>query len=129
MPALLTSRREDAILPCILKPYNNANLPKEQLFDEFLSKHCELGELAFKKLKGRWKILREPMKVSVGFIPKVIVTCCILHNILESRGMEYLKDFEEVFLYDTPPFSENVGLPKGEIIRDCMKNYIFTQFA
>ncbi|XP_055842919.1 uncharacterized protein LOC129909836 isoform X2 [Episyrphus balteatus] len=135
VPAYLISRREDAVHSCLMKPYAKVNTPEQEMFNDYLSKSTSVSEQTFKKLKGRWKILQEPLKVTVKLIPKVIKTCCILHNILEMKGMQYDSDCDdedsdaEKFVYTEPQDVEEDSSDSGEVIRDHLKNFICSQLT
>lgn len=70
----------------IMKGYVGRNLtPIQESFNVYHSSARMCVEIAFGRLKSRWRILKKRMDVDFKFSPEVITTCCILHNICE-RG-------------------------------------------
>ncbi|XP_055911560.1 uncharacterized protein LOC129945718 [Eupeodes corollae] len=134
VPAYLVSRRPDATQWWLMKPFSEVSTPEQELFNDFMSKSSVVAEQTYRKLKGRWKILQDPMNISVSFITTLITTCCILHNILEMKGLDYdysLSDsleYEEV-LYCGPMDESEESCPTGDAIRDHLTSYICAQFT
>ena len=46
------------------------------------------NECAFRKLKGRWRILQHPMGIPVDKLPNVVYACFVLHNFWEAQKSE-----------------------------------------
>ncbi|XP_067950454.1 uncharacterized protein [Watersipora subatra] len=68
----------------IIKGFTGANLsPEKESFNVYHSKARMWVEIAFGRLKARWRMLQKCIDVKYKLVPKLITTCCILHNILE----------------------------------------------
>ena len=75
-------------IPWLVKPYQNLpNLEWSNIrFNTILSKARVVVERAFGILKGRWRCLRKELEVDTNNVPKIVVACCILHNICIMMG-------------------------------------------
>lgn len=70
----------------IIKGYVGRNLTAEQeSFNVYHSKARMCVEIAFGRLKARWRILRKRIDANFEISPKIITTCCMLHNFVEKR--------------------------------------------
>ena len=70
----------------IIKGYVGRNLtPEQESFNVYHSKARVCVEIAFGRLKARWRILRKRIDVNYQMAPKIVTACCILHNFLETR--------------------------------------------
>ena len=68
----------------IIKGYVGRSLtPEEESFNVYLSKARMCVEIAFGRLKSRWRILKKRMGLNYEMAPKVITTCWTLHKIVE----------------------------------------------
>ncbi|XP_061475068.1 uncharacterized protein LOC133380896 isoform X2 [Rhineura floridana] len=83
------------LLPWLMAPYSGHLDTVKQLFNDTLS-HCRMVvEYAFERLRGRWRCLLSRLDVRERYAPRVIVACCILHNICESKGEPLQEGWEE----------------------------------
>ena len=84
------------LLPSLIKPFpDNVNLASAQRrLNQKLTSASSIGERAFGVLKGRWRILLNRLDCRFANAPKVILSCCILHNICQEAGDEF--DDEEL---------------------------------
>ncbi|XP_032064807.1 protein ANTAGONIST OF LIKE HETEROCHROMATIN PROTEIN 1-like [Thamnophis elegans] len=84
------------LLPWLMTPYSGQLDSRKQLFNNRLG-HCRtvVGQ-AFERLRGRWRCLLSRLDVRERYAPRVIVACCILHNICESKGEPLQEGWEEV---------------------------------
>ena len=75
-------------IPWLVKPYQNLpNLEWSNIrFNTILSKARVVVERAFGILKGRWRCLRKELEVDTNNVSKIVVACCILHNICIMMG-------------------------------------------
>lgn len=68
----------------IMKGFVGNNLTETQdNFNVYLSSARMCVEIAFGKLKSRWRILRKRCDLDVVSAPRIITACCILHNMCE----------------------------------------------
>lgn len=68
----------------IMKGYVGRNLtPAQESFNVYHSSARMCVEIAFGRLKSRWRVLKKRLDISHTFAPQLITTCCILHNICE----------------------------------------------
>ncbi|XP_048366488.1 uncharacterized protein LOC125440671 [Sphaerodactylus townsendi] len=90
--------------PWLMKPYPNAGSSgPRQHFNAVLSKCRMAVTYAFERLKGRWRCLLKRLDVAEKNVPLVIVACCILHNICESRNEAMQDGWEEGLDYTDLP--------------------------
>ncbi|XP_044278626.1 protein ANTAGONIST OF LIKE HETEROCHROMATIN PROTEIN 1-like [Varanus komodoensis] len=93
--------------PWLLAPFHSPKTSKEKNFNYYHSRARLQAERAFERLKSRWCSLHSLLDVEDDLIADVIVVCCVLHNICESRG--------DVLLQDNPhlpgPGAESDALP------------------
>ena len=54
--------------------------PEQESFNAYLSSARTTVEIAFGRLKSRWRVLMKLGVFHFSFTPKVIATCCALHN-------------------------------------------------
>ena len=89
-------------------------------------------ELAFGRLKARWRRLLKRNDMLMTNVPtNVIAACCTLHNICEIHGDEFndewMQECESNAEDGTQPNSSNVtstsSCPDGEEIREILINY------
>lgn len=70
-------------------PHTAAITPQEESFNFYLSAARTSVEIAFGRLKARWRVLLKRSDFHYTFTPFVAVTCCALHNFCE-REQEIL---------------------------------------
>lgn len=69
----------------LLRGYSGSNLtPLEDSFNVHLNSGRVAVEIAFGRLKARWRCLLKRIDVHYSFVPEVVAACCTLHNIVES---------------------------------------------
>ena len=92
--------------PQIIKGFTGRNLTAEQeSYNVYHSKARMCVEIAFGRLKSRWRILRKRIDAKYGIVPKLITTCCILHNFVENRKVQ-VPAHRSVQLANEPPERE-----------------------
>lgn len=68
----------------IVKGYTGTGLsPEHDSFNVYHSKARMCVEIAFGRLKARWRMLRKRIDIDYHMVPKLITTCCMLHNFVE----------------------------------------------
>ena len=74
------------ISPYIMKGFTGRNLTaKQESFNAYLSSARMCVEIAFGRLKSRWRVLCKKNDLHIMSVPKLITTCCALHNFCEKR--------------------------------------------
>ncbi|XP_061441727.1 uncharacterized protein LOC133364856 isoform X2 [Rhineura floridana] len=89
--------------PWLMKPYPSASSGPREHFNLLLSKCRVAVTYAFERLKGRWRCLLKRLDVAEKNVPLVIIACCILHNICESRNEAMQEGWEEGMDYADLP--------------------------
>ena len=68
----------------IMKGFVGTNLnPADDSFNVYLSSARMCVEIAFGRLKSRWRMLQKRMDLETKASPRIITACCILHNMCE----------------------------------------------
>ncbi|XP_010414856.1 PREDICTED: uncharacterized protein LOC104700943 [Camelina sativa] len=88
------------LLPWLVTPYDSSSNEEEEesvVREEFNNVVHSLGlhavEVAFAKVRARWRILDKKWKPeTVEFLPFVITTGCLLHNFLVNSGDDSLEE-------------------------------------
>ncbi|XP_070623454.1 putative nuclease HARBI1 [Erythrolamprus reginae] len=87
VPVYLLGGCSYPFLPWLMRPYRTAALsPSQQRFNEYADAARTVLEVAFGRLRGRWRCLTKRNDTDVAFLPTLIAACCTLHNICEARG-------------------------------------------
>uniref|UniRef100_H3A810 DDE Tnp4 domain-containing protein n=1 Tax=Latimeria chalumnae TaxID=7897 RepID=H3A810_LATCH len=115
------------LMPWLLKGYPGEPVtPEEESYNAYLGSAHLVIEDAFRRLKGRWRILLKRMEMDYRKVPLLVATCCILHNFCESQHevfmQAWIQDLEEVEkTYPQPPQQGNIGYePKAMEIRTAL---------
>lgn len=125
------------ILPWLLKGYTKSFRlsPEEESFNEYLSSGRVCVEIAFGRLKARWRCLLKRLDIHFTFVAKIVTVCCILHNIVETKKetfqYSWLQAVEETNLHlHQPSHFENRERPNfdGSTCRDVMKEFLAENF-
>ncbi|KAM4607914.1 uncharacterized protein ACJ7VT_016057 [Polymixia lowei] len=90
--------------PWLMKPFSDTGrLTQEQhTYNARLSSARAIVETTFGKLKGRWRCLLKRNDCQLDLTKKIVLACCVLHNICEEHGDRYTED---------PPVMEHVQPP------------------
>ncbi|XP_031327606.1 protein ALP1-like [Photinus pyralis] len=125
------------LLPWLLKGYTkSARLtPEEESFNVYLNAGRVSVEIAFGRLKARWRCLLKRLDIHYSFVPQIVSACCILHNIVESRKEAYVVQWEKAVMEAEVIFPQpriNTSRERehfsGHTIRDTIKNYLASNF-
>lgn len=74
------------IEPCLMTPFTNPTPGAELKFNQLLKRERVTIERCFGQLKRRFPILQYVCRVKLQKVPKVIVTCIVLHNVAKTLG-------------------------------------------
>lgn len=85
MPYLILGDPAYPLMKWLMKnfPYTSATTKEQDSFNAYINKGRVVVEMAFGRLKGRWRRLMKKMDVNVNYAPTIILACCVLHNIVE----------------------------------------------
>ena len=85
------------LLPWLMKPFSiSPNLSLQQkTFNYRICRGRVVVELAFGRMKARWRRLLKRNDMLVTNVPNVIAACCTLHNICDIRGDVFIEEWLE----------------------------------
>jgi len=114
----------------------NARLtPEEESFNVYLNSGRVCIEIAFARLKARWRRLLKRADIHYTYMPHLVSACCILHNIVEMRKEPFVSVWENSVKeierqLQQPQLLRNRILDnfEGNHIRDTLKNYLAEYF-
>ncbi|KAL2101891.1 hypothetical protein ACEWY4_003652 [Coilia grayii] len=100
---------------------------EQESFNVYLSSARTTIEIAFGRLKARWRVLLKRSDFHFTFSPYMIATCCALHNLCEDE-----KESASVLESTTPqPGVRAYNAPDnaaGQRIRDALADYLSANF-
>ena len=84
----------------LMKPFRHTvNITRNQrAFNLRLNRARVVVEMAFGRLKGRWRILMKCLVFDLDNISPVFRTCCVLHNMCEMWREDFLDEWLEVVM-------------------------------
>ncbi|XP_049944705.1 uncharacterized protein LOC126426760 [Schistocerca serialis cubense] len=83
VPKFLLGDAAYPLLPCPTKLYTGTVSPEEESFGVCLSSTRIAVENASGRLRARWRCLAKCIDINCQFVPQLIATCCVFHNIIE----------------------------------------------
>ncbi|KAI5079341.1 hypothetical protein GOP47_0004820 [Adiantum capillus-veneris] len=109
-------------LPWLVIPFPViANEAQQQTFNYKLSSTHIIVERTFGHLKKMWGYLLQRVRnPDVQFLPKLIVACCILHNICVDLGVQGTTVADDEVLLD-----DSTIAPTPQVLRGCTRDVLF----
>ncbi|GBM65031.1 hypothetical protein AVEN_68952-1 [Araneus ventricosus] len=71
---------------CLMTPFENPTSGAEVKYNKLFKKERVIVERCFGQLERRFPILQYVCRVKLKNVPKIIVTCVVLHNIAKTLG-------------------------------------------
>uniref|UniRef100_A0A182N990 DDE Tnp4 domain-containing protein n=1 Tax=Anopheles dirus TaxID=7168 RepID=A0A182N990_9DIPT len=119
------------LLPWLITPYpvKNKLTCVERSFNVYVTKARSCLAKTFERLLGRWKVLNRGTHIDVNFIPEVVITCCILHNIVERLESPYVDSWNECHSVEDitpeqPQWECQIVADEGEAVRNQLCRYV-----
>lgn len=137
MPYLIIGDPAYPLLEWLIKGYTkSARLTsEEESFNVYLNSDRVCVEIAFGRLKARWRRLLKRIDVHYTYVPHIVSAACILHNIVETRKETFLSAWEHtVTMIQTEMRQPEVTRARNldnliaSQIRDTLKNYLAENF-
>ena len=92
-------------MPWLIKPFSFSPslTAQEKKFNYVLSRARVVVEIAFGRLKARWRKLAKQIDMHIDNVPHILAACCVLHNVCEIHPDSFNEDWlEEVDLSSQP---------------------------
>lgn len=91
IPFLIMGDPAYPLLPWLMKGFTKHNLltPFEDSFNAYLNSGRVVIEIAFGRLKARWRRISKRVDCHYTFVPHIVSACCVLHNIVEEHKDTY----------------------------------------
>lgn len=103
------------LLPWVLKGFPGSGIsPLQESFNIYLNSARVNVEMAFGRLRGRWRILLKRIDVNYTFVPNITSACCILQNYVEAKK----EQFNTGWLEDVAESSELFPQPTAGTCRE-----------
>jgi len=123
------------LLPWLIKGYpTTINMPADkESFNVYLASSRNCVEIAFGRLKGRWRILLKRLDLNFKYVPTVIAVCCCLHNYVEGRNTPTPRTMTHDLnrlneTYPQPTQREYTRNTENTLIRDTLCTHLSKNF-
>ncbi|XP_062409995.1 uncharacterized protein zgc:113227 [Sardina pilchardus] len=114
----------------LMKPFSDTGrlTPEQQRFNYRISSARSVVETAFGRLKGRWRCLMKRNDCKIEMVKKMVLTCCVLHNMCEKNGDRCPEDISDIHSNMQPPLRAlpDRGQQEGADVRAALMRY-FTE--
>lgn len=83
IPPFIVGDQAYPLMNFLMKIYPGEQSEAEEIFNAALKRARIIVEQSFADLKNVWSILGNKLKVSTDLVPQIIISCCILHNVIK----------------------------------------------
>ncbi|XP_029947546.1 protein ANTAGONIST OF LIKE HETEROCHROMATIN PROTEIN 1 [Salarias fasciatus] len=82
------------MLEWLMKPFSDTGrlTPAQSMYNFRLSSARSVMEMAFGRLKGRWRWLLKRNECKLELAKRMVLACCVLHNICEEHGDNFVEE-------------------------------------
>ena len=130
VPVVILGDPAHSLLLWLIKPFSSVGqLTREKrCFNYHLSRARVVVECAFGRLKGCWRCLLKRNDTNLSFLPTLVTSCCILHNLCEVHSDGFNDDWmcedDEIDNTAPNPHPPNVlTITSAENIRTALCRY------
>lgn len=118
------------LLPWLIKPFSfSSSLNSEQKnYNYRLSRARVVVEIAFGRLKARWRRLAKQIDMHIDNVPHIIVACCVLHNMCEIHHDNFNEEWLAEVNLDQPEQYSSTESPTG-LGGDQVRNVLMEYFS
>ena len=116
VPVFLVGYSGYPLMRWLLKPFPFSGdlSTSKKTFNYRLSRARIVSEIAFGRLKARWRRLSKQNEMIVTNVTPVVVACCILHNICEIHGSTFNDDWFNGISLEESESDESAMSTRGE---------------
>lgn len=116
VPVFLVGDSGYPLMRWLLKPFPFSGdlSTSKKTFNYRLSRARIVSEIAFGRLKARWRRLSKQNEMIVTNVTPVVVACCILHNICEIHGSTFNDDWFNGISLEESESDESAMSTRGE---------------
>ena len=88
----------------LMKPFPDTGRlsPEQHTYNYRLSSARSVVEMAFGRLKGRWRCLLKRNDCKLELSKLMTLTCCVFHNICEENGDNFIEENDRQFNIQPP---------------------------
>ncbi|KAL2092906.1 hypothetical protein ACEWY4_012704 [Coilia grayii] len=111
----------------LMKPFSDTGrlTQEQQRFNYKISSARSVVETAFGRLKGRWRCLMKRNDCKLEMVKKMVLTCCVLHNMCEDNGDRCPEDIVDTLTHMQPPLTAlpERGQQEGADVRAALMRH------